>query len=70
MFHFRYNTISSYLIKQDFLSSHEQSQQYLQAFDAVRQSQINLRLQIKCPHHLPSLPHSINAIFEATQWIL
>ena len=48
----------------------QQSQQYLRAFDAIRQSQIDLHLQIKYPHHLPSLPHSIDAIFEAAQWIL
>src|SRR6266581_1601424 len=69
-FHLRYNAISSYLIDQGILSLREQSQQYLRVFDAIRQSQIDLRLQIKYPQHSPSRPHSINAIFEAAQWIL
>src|SRR6266581_3970277 len=69
-FHLRYNAISSYLIDQGILSLREQSQQYLRVFDAICQSQIDLRLQIKYPQHSPSRPHSINAIFEAAQWIL
>src|SRR6266511_899283 len=63
-FHLRYNMISLYLIDQGILSSRKQSQQYLRVFDAIRQSQIDLCLQIKYPQH------SINTIFEAAQWIL
>jgi len=69
-FHLRYNTISAYLIGQDFLSLREQSQQYLRVFDAAQQSQIDLRLQIKYPQHLPTCLHSIDMIFEAARWIL
>jgi len=69
-FHLRYNTISAYLIGQDFLSSREQSQQYLRVFDAAQQSQIDLRLQIEYPQHSPTRLHSIDTIFEAARWIL
>ena len=69
-FHLRYNTISAYLIEQDFLSSREQAQQYLRVFDAAQQSQIDLRLQIKYPQHSPTRLHSINTMFEAARWIL
>jgi len=69
-FHLRFNAISKFLLEQDLLSSREQSQLYLRAFDAMCQSQIDFRLQIKYPHRSPSLPHTIDAIFEAAQWIL
>jgi len=69
-FHLRFNAISKYLLNLDLLSLREQSQLYLQAFDAMCQSQIDFRLQIKYPHRSPSLPHTIDAIFEAAQWIL
>ena len=71
-FHLQYNMISSYLIEQDFLSSHEQSesQQYFRVFDAAQQSQIDLRLQIEYPQHSPTRLHSIDTIFEAARWIL
>src|SRR5438270_10018103 len=42
-FHLHYNVILSYLIDQGILSSCEQSQQYLRVFDAIHQSQIDLR---------------------------
>src|SRR6266511_912139 len=69
-FHLRYNAISMFLIEQGFLSSREQTQHYLRAFDAAHQSQIELRLQIKYPQHPPSTPYPIDAIFDAAQWIL
>jgi len=71
-FHLQYNMISSYLIEQDFLSSHEQSesQQYFRVFDAAQQSQIDLRLQIKYPQQSPTRLHSIDTMFEAARWIL
>src|SRR6266545_1101265 len=69
-FHLRYNAISMFLIEQGFLSLCEQTQHYLRAFDAARQSQIELQLQIKYPQHPPSTPYPIDAIFDAAQWIL
>ena len=64
-FHLRFNAISGYLITNQLLSSREQSQCYLRVFDESLQSRIIMRLQIKLPNHHPSLPYTIDEVYDA-----
>jgi hypothetical protein len=69
-FYLRFNTISTFLLDLGLLSMREQSAMYLRGFSESLRTRIGFRLQIQYPHHCPSLPYSIDAIFEAAQWIL
>jgi hypothetical protein len=69
-FHLRFNAISGYLIANQLLSSREQSQCYLRVFDESLQSRIVMRLQIKLPNHHPSLPYTIDEVYDAAKWVL
>jgi hypothetical protein len=69
-FHLRFNAISTHLLKYQLLSLREQSALYMRAFPETIRAQVDLRLHIQYPDHSPSLPHSIDSIFEATRWVL
>ena len=69
-FHLKFNAVSTYLIDADLLSKREQSQSYLRVFDPVLLSSIQMRLQIQHPTHHPSLPYSLEAIYDAAGWVL
>ena len=69
-FHLRFNAISSYLQTSGLISPREQSQAYLRVFDESLLSKVLMRLQIKYPNHHPSLPYSMDEIFEAAKWVL
>ena len=69
-FHLKFNAISTYLIDADLLSKGEQSQSYLRVFDPVLLNSIQMRLQIQHPTHHPSLPYSLQEIYDAAGWVL
>lgn len=69
-FHLKFNAISTYLITADLLSKREQSQSYLRVFDPVLLNNIQMRLQIQHPAHHPSLPYSLQEIYDAAGWVL
>ncbi len=69
-FHLKFNEIASKLIDLGLISLREQSMSYLQAFDNEVQAKISFRLQVAHPDHHPSLPYSINILFNAARWIL
>ena len=69
-FHLRFTAISKYLLGLGLLSPRKQSLMYPQVFDESLRSRIEFRLHIQFPNHSPSLPHPIDAIFEAARWIL
>jgi len=69
-FHLQFNAIASFLLSINLLSLREQSQAYFRAFDTAMSSRISLRLQIKLPDRLPSLPYTIDEIYDAAHWVL
>jgi len=69
-FHLKFNAISTYLIDADLLSKREQSQSYLCVFNLVLLNSIQMRLQIQHPTHHPSLPYSLQEIYDAAGWVL
>ena len=69
-FHLKFNAVSTYLIDADLLSKREQSQSYLRVFDPVLLNSIQMRLQIQHPTHHPSLPYSLQEIYDAAGWVL
>ena len=69
-FHLKFNEIASKLIDLGLISLQEQSMSYLQTFENEVQAKISFRLQVAHPDHHPSLPYSINILFNVAQWIL
>ncbi len=69
-FHFRFNIVSSFLVTNHLLSSHEQLQAYLHVFNNALQNCIIMHLQIILPNHHPSLPYDITKVYDATKWVL
>ena len=69
-FHLLFNEISSYLLANSLVSAREQSQSYLRVFDETIQTRLINRLQIVLPNHHPSLPYTIDSIYDAAKWVL
>jgi hypothetical protein len=69
-FHLQFNTISTYLLTNSLVSSHELSQSYLRVFDESFQTRVLMRLNILLPHHNPALPYPIDDIYNASKWVL
>jgi hypothetical protein len=69
-FHLKFNVISTYLISTDLLSKREQSQSYLHIFDLTLLNNIQMRLQIQHSTHHPSLPYSLQEIYNAAGCVL
>src|SRR6266545_1293402 len=69
-FHFCFNVVSSFLVTNHLLSSHEQSQAYLCIFDDTLQNRIMMHLQIILPNHHPLLPYDITEVYNAAKWVL
>src|SRR5258705_9851785 len=62
--------ISPYLLANSLVSARELSQSYLRVFDDSFQTRIIMRLNILLPHHNPTLPHTIDDLYNATKWVL
>jgi len=69
-FHLKFNVVSTYLIDADLLSKHGQLQSYLHVFDPVLLNSIQMWLQIQHPTHHPSLPYSLQEIYDTAGWVL
>jgi hypothetical protein len=69
-FHLRFLTITSWLIKNGLLGNLEQQRSYIQVFQPPLRAAITRRLQLKFQDHHPNVPHEIQDVYDAAQFIL
>lgn len=69
-YHLQFVAITSWLIDNYQLSALEQQRAYIRAFQPHLLAAITNRLQVKKPDHHPNIPHPIEDIYDATQYIL
>ena len=69
-FHRRFQTITAWLILKQQLSDLEQRRAYLRAYSPALLASVKSRLQIKYPDQHPNIPHKIDEVYEAAQYVL
>ena len=69
-YHRQFLAITTFLIGKTRLSTAEQSRAFARGFQAELWMRISQRLQLKLPDHFPDDPYTLDAIFEAAQYVL
>ena len=69
-YHLQFIVITTWLISKGQLGNLEQQQAYIWAFQPSLLNAIMNQLQLKNPDHHPNVPHKVEEVYEAAQFIL
>ena len=69
-YHLQFIAITTWLISKKQLGHLEQQRTYIQAFQPSLLNAIMNRLQLKNPDHHPNVPHKVEEVYEAAQFVL
>ena len=69
-YHLQFMLITTWLKEKKHLGELEQQRAYIRAFQPPLLSVIQNRLQLKNPDHHPSIPHTVEKVYEAARFVL
>ena len=69
-YHLQFMSITTWLKEKKHLGELEQQRAYIRAFQTPLLSAIQNRLQLKNPDHHPSIPHTVEKVYEAARFVL
>ena len=69
-YHLQFMSITTWLKEKKHLGELEQQRAYIRAFQTALLTAIQNRLQLKNPDHHPSIPHTVEKVYEAARFVL